>query len=399
MANSISNISENIQIFGMLVLSQLRNMLALVGNVASNYPGAAEPTSAGSIINVPSLAISGSARTRAINGAVTVDDMSSGNVQVTMTQVYKAVKLDNLQRTFSNIDLITETAKRLAIILADGADAQLTGLWYYIPYETGKTDGTATFNSTDKMNYFASARKVLTNNKAPLDRLQAVLGPTESYNLRTLDLFQQAQQRGDTTGLRDGNLGRVMGFGVRESQATPATVTLTTAASWGTPLVNNASGYAIGSTSIAVDGLGTGTIKQGSIFVLGGNNYSVAADATITTNAATLTITPPLKTAVADNDPLTVTGFTHSAAGSVGFAYDPDAFLMVVRPQADFIEGSGVRSYQFSDPESGLSFRLSFSSAIAGGAGTAMQETMVADLLIGCAVVRPELAVRIAGQV
>jgi hypothetical protein len=402
MANSVSNISESIQYFSARLLYFLRAELALLGFTSRNYED--NPAQAGSYINISDLKISGTANVRTINGAVNADDMSSVQNQVQLKQIYKAVKVDNLQKTFSNVDLMDEAASRLGVILADGADSQLTGLWSQIPYEVGKFDGSGAFNSTDKMNVLASARKTLTNNKVPRRDLQAVIGPTEAFNLRTLDLFQQAQQRGDSEGLREGTLGRVMGFDVRESQSTPATVTLTTATIWGTPLVNNGPGYPIGTTSIAVNGLGAGTIKAGSIFNFGADAYSVTADATITANAATLVFTPALKTAVVNAQALngpagTGTPTGHSAAGSVGFAYHPDAFLWVVRPLADFIPGSGVVSHQQVDPISGLAVRVSIQSQVAGGAGTAMQETITADFLCGAGLIRPEMSVRISGQV
>jgi hypothetical protein len=400
MSNSISNVSENIQYFTARLLAYLRAELALLGYTARNYEDAVSQP--GSYVNINDLKISGSANVRTINGAVTVDDMTSAQTQVQLQHIYKSVKLDNLQKTFSNVALIDEAAQRLGVILADGADSQLTGLWYQIPYETGKADGTATFNSSDKMNYLAKARQILTVNKMPRRDLQAVIGPTEAYNLRTLDLFQQASQAGTAEQLREGSLGRAMGFQLRESQSTVSSVTLSTTAQWGTPLIGTA-GAAIGATSIPVKGLQasqTPCIKKGSVFVVGGNNYSVTADANSDAGGlATLSITPPLKTAVVNNDPITVTGFTHSAAGSVGFAYHPDAFLWIVRPMAPFTPGSGVISSQLSDPESGLSVRVSIQSTVAGGAGTAMQEVITADFLCGAGLVRPEGAVRISGQV
>jgi hypothetical protein len=400
MANTISSLAESIQFFGAELLVQLRNQLALIGLVNRNYQGAV--AASGQTINIPSLSITGTANTRAINGAVTVDDMASQNVAVTMQQVYKSVKLDNLQQTFSNVDLMMAAAQRLAIIMADGVDALLTALWFQIPYEVGKTDGTATFNATDKMNVFAAARKQLMLNKAPVDRLQAVVGPTEAYNLRTLDLFNQALQSGSAEQRQTGDLGRVAGFALHESQATPTNITLSTAAQWATPLIG-AAGAAIGATSIPVKGLQvsqTPCIKKGSIFVHNSNNYVVTADANSDAGGlATVFINPPLKSAAVNNDVITVTNYTHSAAGSVGFAFDPDAFLLVVRPQASFVPGAGVYQETFSDPVSGLEFRLNIEAAASGAGGTAMQQVLTCDLLAGAALVRPELACRIAGQV
>jgi hypothetical protein len=400
MANAISSISENIQYFTQRLLSQLRNELALLGYTSRNFEN--EVAQPGQTINVNDLTVSGAAKVRTINGAVDVDDMSAVQKQVTLKQIYKAVKVDNLQRTFSSAKLINEAADRLAIILADGADAQLTGLHAYMPYETGEVDGTEAFDATLKFSYLAKALQILKINQVIPRDLQAVFGTTEAYDIRTLDLYHDASKAGTAEQLREGSLGRIYGFNMRESQSTPGSVTVSTAAQWATPLIDNAAGYPIGTTTIHIDGAQasqTAPIKAGSTFLLGGNRYAVTTTSgnTDATGDVDLAIWPPLKTAVADNDPLTPTG--HSAAGSVGFAYHPDAFLWIVRPQAPFLEGSGPLSYQMTDAESGLSVRVSIETKVAGAAGTAMQETITADFLCGAGLIRPELAVKVYGKV
>lgn len=73
--------------------------------------------------------------------------------------------------------------------------------------------------------------------------------------------------------------------------------------------VNNAAGYAAGTTSMAIDGLDTiGTVKQGQEFTLVGSRcrYRVTADATITTGGATVTFIPALDIAVVDDAVITL---------------------------------------------------------------------------------------------
>ncbi len=65
--------------------------------------------------------------------------------------------------------------------------------------------------------------------------------------------------------------------------------------------VNNAGGYAAGSVSMAINGLqSSGTIEAGQEFTLASTRgtYTVTADATIGTNAATITFFPGLENAV-----------------------------------------------------------------------------------------------------
>lgn len=67
--------------------------------------------------------------------------------------------------------------------------------------------------------------------------------------------------------------------------------------------VNYGSGYSAGATSIALDGLGTGAIKSGTIIRFNGiaGEYKVSADATITAGAATITLENGLLEALAND--------------------------------------------------------------------------------------------------
>jgi hypothetical protein len=69
----------------------------------------------------------------------------------------------------------------------------------------------------------------------------------------------------------------------------------------GTLLVNNAAGYAAGSSTIASDGL-TGTLKAGDFIKFAGHDkvYTLTADAT-----TSLTIEPALMSALSDNEAIT----------------------------------------------------------------------------------------------
>ena len=65
---------------------------------------------------------------------------------------------------------------------------------------------------------------------------------------------------------------------------------------------------AANTTSVPIDGLGTGTIKAGTLVTFTGimGQYKVSADATITANAATIVLTGGLREAVGDNTVVTL---------------------------------------------------------------------------------------------
>lgn len=390
---ALNSIAEDLIYFGQEVLVQLQNSLKLVPTVKRNYTGA--EAAAGSHVQIPLIDIVGAAAVRGIGGAVTASGLNSSFVTVDMQQIYKAVSIDNLQRTFSNVDLFAEAAYRMAYLVAAAADAQVAGLWNQMPYEAGTTDGTSAFATTLDIDTVSTARKVLSQNQAPLDEpnLHFVVSPTEALNIRKLASYKQMNFSGTAEGRRRGALGELMGFNIWESQQIAGPVTFSPTAVWGaSPVVTGVN--AIGATSLACSALGAGTLKAGSTFTLDGFKYSVTADAVITANAATLLIYPGLKQASTVSDAITPSLHT-VASGSVNLAYHSDGILAVARPSVAFAEGSGVTSVVTTDPQTGLSIRLSHQSILVGAAG--MLEHLVCDLVFGTKVIRPEFCVKVSG--
>jgi len=82
-----------------------------------------------------------------------------------------------------------------------------------------------------------------------------------------------------------------------------------------------ASGASAGAASVALKGLGSGTIKRGTPFsILSGttaNRYTVTADVTIAAGTATVAISPVLTQAVVTNDYVTVEAFYRSVFNKV----------------------------------------------------------------------------------
>lgn len=395
MSNNLGSVAEDLTYFGSEVLSQLQNRLTLVQTVRRSYQGAEE--SAGSNVQIPYITISGGATARAIGGAATASDVDAQYTTVVLGQIYQAASIDNLQKTFQNIDLMAETAARLAYNLAAASDSKIAALWNEIPNEVGTLDGTSIFNATDDINVFAAARKKLSANQAPLDlnNIHAVINPSEAYALRTLTSYKQANFSGTAEGRRTGDLYDTFGFQIHESQQIQD-ATLSVAAEWLSPgAVVGA--FAKGASAVAINSVGVGTIKKGSTFTIGTAAYSVTADATITANAATVSIYPKLKVALVGGE--AVTAVVHSADASMNLMYHSDAFLFVARPSAAFAQGSGVTSVVVRDPQTGLGLRVSHQSQLLGSAGVAMTESILVDIVCGAKTVRPEWAIKATGQI
>ena len=130
--------------------------------------------------------------------------------------------------------------------------------------------------------------------------------------------------------------------GKKESfQFTPVIVDDALGVETGTVLVNGV--HAVGDTTIAMDAFaadGSGRFKAGDFIKFGGHNkvYMVVSDVTSSSNAATVTIEPPLTTALSDDDTVVYDSvpFTVALSNDIQeFGIPSDAFF---RYEMKFIE-------------------------------------------------------------
>lgn len=232
------------------------------------------------------------------------------------------------------------------------------------------TAGTTPFAST--LADPAQVKKILDDNGAPMAERSLVIDTTAGAALRTLGQLTKANEAADKDLLRQGTLLDVHGFAIRESAAV-TTATKGTGASY---LVNNASGYAVGSTTIACDG-GSGTILAGDLITIGSdtNKYVV----TTALGGGSLVIAAPgLKVAAADDAAITV---VNTSTRNLGFSRN--AILLATRlPEVGAADLATDRQV-ITDPRSGLAFELAIYP------GYRMSRVDVA-LAWGLSIVKPE---------
>ena len=206
------------------------------------------------------------------------------------------------------------------------------------------TAGTTPFAST--LADAAQARKILDDNGAPTSGRSMVTNTSAGAALRTLGQLTKANESGNTMTLRDGELLNLHGFSVRES----AQINNATAGTGASYLINEASGYAIGDTSLTLD-TGSGTILAGDIITIGSHKYVVK-----TALAANVVVIqdPGLVAAVANNDTVTV-----SATSARNLAFSSDALLLATRLPVFPSEGDlAIDNEVITDPRTGISFDL-----------------------------------------
>jgi hypothetical protein len=401
MANNLGPITTDITIFANKLLAALSSKLVMWGRVTQGSPVG---STAGTTIAVADMDVAGAAAVRAIGGAATASDIIAVNRNMVKQQIYKAVTVENLHLLFSSVPVMDRLANRLAYKVAKAFDAILIGFALgQAAYEVGKIDGTASFNATDVLKPLNDARKQLIKNEADTDQLYCVLGPTEAANFRSLSNLFKVNEAGSSDLLRQGLMGSILGFEMLESQQVVNSTALI--ASGGDVAWTVTGAHAIGATTLVVGAAGAGTIKKGVVFTIaaevnGAGNpvgHTVTADATITSNAATLSIWPPLTMAFAGTDVITANAEHITTAGSNNLCWHPDAIQAAVVAPEPFPEGSGVQSVTVRDEQTGLGIRIAAQSKLLGGAGSAYTTDLAADLVVAAMMGRPEFAVRLNG--
>jgi hypothetical protein len=207
----------------------------------------------------------------------------------------------------------------------------------------GATAGTAPI-LTD----WAQAKKILDDNGAPMNDRSSVFDTTAGVALRGTSNLYKVNESADQGLLRQGTLGNLYGFTLRES----AQIRTTTKGAMTGALFNGAG--AVGDTTITFD---TGTVNTtgiiaGDILTIGNYKYVVATGTTSTSGTFTIGA-PGLREVVADNTAITV--FGTSARNT---AFSRNAILLSTRVPAVAPGDLTTMREIITDPNSGISFEL-----------------------------------------
>ena len=208
----------------------------------------------------------------------------------------------------------------------------------------GATAGTAPV-FTD----WAQAKKILDDNGAPISDRHTVINTTAGVALRGTSNLYKVNEGGESSLLRQGMLGNLFGFDIRES----AGIQTTTAGAMTGALVNGA--LSAGATSIVFDGgtVNTTGIVAGDIITIGSHKYVVATGSTSTSGTIVINA-PGLQAAVADNTAITVLG-----TSTRNVAFSRNAIVLATRlpelpPEGDMAIDREI----VTDPRTGLSFEV-----------------------------------------
>ena len=231
--------------------------------------------------------------------------------------------------------------------------------------------------------------RVLGEQRAPLGNRRLIMDFAATEAAKNLSQLTSSEIVGTPEVPLTGFMGARYGFDLFTDAQIP---THTAGTLMGTPIAKAATAQAVGLKAIVVDTgvAGAVALLKGDIITFVGQTqtYVVTADATeaIASTDVTVNIEPGLVVALAGSEAISVKS-THV----VNLGFHRDAFALAMRPlgTGNVRTNANIVS-EVTDPETGVSLRLSVVQA--------WKQTIFSfDALWGAKLVRPELAVRLAG--
>ena len=344
----------------------LRESAALLGRMNKDFSAASGQV--GQVVNIGVPAALSAAAITPTNIAPAGTDKTIGNRSLTIDKFYGSTPFAVTGASGQNYDLnsVMEQQIREAVRkVIYQASADTWALYKKIP----RIAGTATqsiFNNgtTASIDPLADVFKVLRGALVDPKKYDMVITTTDEANAKKVTALQNVNQRGDSSVMIDGSVGRTQGFNIFVDHQVPSHTigTITTGL-----IAKAATAVAVGQTSfVATTAASTGAcaLKTGDSITIGSDVYVLAADATQASAATdvTLTILYGLKTALAGSEAITLT--TGGGTCYQGIAGDLQGISAVARIPATEVLGVATQGNHFPimDEVSGMPMLLSFYS-------------------------------------
>lgn len=252
------------------------------------------------------------------------------------------------------------------------------------PFATGTTD-------TSGVSAATGAKRVLNAQLCPRDDRRGVLSFNAEAAMLDLGEISDADKIGTDEVKINGEVGRKFGINWFADDHVP-THTVGTSYEASPADVTLRETEALGSTAISILDAGAGTLVAGDILTIAGDSqtYCVTGSGAPYTlhasNDTQVSIVPALQVAQSGGAQVVTVKNSHE----VNLVFHRDAFGFAMRTLA--IEEEGRQIMTMTDPISGISLRLEIEKQH-------KQTTYAFDVLYGATLVRPELAMRIAGAI
>jgi hypothetical protein len=379
MVNTVTNIMPKILARGLLALREQAVMPRVVNGDYSQ-----QAAQKGDTIDVPIPSALTVNSVTPSNTPPTPADSSPTKVQIPLNNWYEAnfhmtdKELVEVDRNEHFVPMqMSEAVKALANKINTTVHNEYKGVFGF-----AGTAGSTPFASA--VSAATDARKVLNQQLCPRTDRRMILDFDAEASALALDNFNNVNQVGGTGPKIEGEIGRKFGFDIYTDDA----IVTHSAGGSGTPLVNGA--LAVGDTSVVIDGMsGSGGLVVGDVITMAGNTqtYAVITAPAASGGAQTVTVAPAITGIIANDAAITV-----KASHVVNLGFHRDAFALAMRPLQGSTQGDsyGNQIVSMTDPITGLSMRLEVSRQH-------KQIVYSLDALWGVKLIRPQLAVRIAG--
>jgi hypothetical protein len=391
MANTLGN--YNAPLYATAALDILMQAMGTARRVNRDYEGERRAFNRGEYVNIsrPSTFETQAAPVTAANAS----DAATESIAIQLA-THREVKFGFTDRelTYSSDAIVRQHIAPAAYAIARYIETDLLSKSFLFPHCQQITASSAT------QAVLTGADKILAENGVPdMDRHYAA-SPRVWNAWQNLAAFSNQQGAGDV-GISTqvtGQIGPKFGFSPYRSAhllqvAAQTSPTITTGVTNGAAVK--------GATTIAVDaGTLTGTFRAGMVIQIGtaGSTtgkayndqlYSITADVTASGNAATLSISPPLRADVADGVTFTQKVNASAALFETELAFHRDAMALVMAPLPMQVPGNSAEVQTVTDENSGISVRLRmFYDA------HAMKHYCSMDALYGVQVLNPDMGVR-----
>lgn len=350
MANTITNLVPTLYEALDVVSREMTGFIPAVTLDAQASMAAKDQT-----IRVPIAPASTAADITPATAAPDTGDQTIGNATITISKA-RAVPIrwtgeewGSLSGNTKNQMLRNQFAQAMRTLVNE-IEADLADLYKKSSRAYG-TAGTTPFAST--LSEIPQVLKILKDNGAPQNDLQLIMNTAAGANLRALGQLSKANEAGSDQLLRRGVLLDMYGFMLRES----AQVKLHTKGTATGYDVNNGPGYAVGDTTIVVDGSDSGTILAGDVVTWAGdtNKYIVASATASGAASGNIVLNAPGLQATLANAVEGTTGNSYTA----NLAFSRSAIILAAR--APMVPEGGdlaVDRMTVVDPVSGIPFTI-----------------------------------------
>lgn len=292
-------------------------------------------------------------------------------------------KLNNIEKTYQLDDFNTKVTLPSMVGLAEAIDQYLIDR---LLLGFGRTIAGVEGNEPADKADIVAARKVLQDNKCPMNRVVGVIGTSVEANFLQLNEFSSVDF-GSILNDAVTNAALKRRYGIDWFTTQNAGQTHVRGDQSGTVLTDGVT--AAGATSVPMNGFtaATGTVNKYTRLTLAGSSlvYTLTADMTLASNAGVAKIHPALDAQIAND-----AAVTFPSGHRKNLLFNPAGTAAAIIAPSPLMNDSAVRPFE------GLSIRVSMESTTSDSSVGAA-DFILFDCYVGCTVVRHECGLLFAG--